>query len=108
MWKLAPELNFGVVGVKCFFVISGFLVTQSWLSRRDPVGFVTSRVLRIYPALIAATLLTIVLAGASSTLPWGSFLTHRRHGTTRGAWRWAGTWCTGCQGHFPSTRFHMT
>ena len=34
LWKLAPELNFGVVDVKCFFVISGFLVTQSWLTDR--------------------------------------------------------------------------
>ncbi len=90
LWKLAPELNFGVVGVKCFFVISGFLVTQSWLARRDPVGFVTARVLRIYPALIAASLLTIVLAGASSTLPLGSFMSHPQ--TWDYAWRVALGW----------------
>jgi peptidoglycan/LPS O-acetylase OafA/YrhL len=33
LWRLAPELNFGALGVKCFFVMSGFLVTQSWLAR---------------------------------------------------------------------------
>jgi peptidoglycan/LPS O-acetylase OafA/YrhL len=90
LWKVAPELNFGVLGVKCFFVISGFLVTQSWLARRDPGGFVIARVLRIYPALVAATIFTILLAGASSTLPWGSFLSHAQ--TWDYAWRVALGW----------------
>ena len=90
LWKLAPELNFGVLGVKCFFVISGFLVTQSWLARRDVQGFVAARVLRIYPALVAATLLTIVLAGASSTLSWGKFMAHPLTGDY--AWRVAFGW----------------
>src|SRR3954471_22098044 len=70
LWRLAPEMNFGALGVKIFFVISGFLVTASFLSRQSPVAFVKARVLRVYPALVAATLFTIVLAGASSTLPW--------------------------------------
>ena len=65
LWRLAPELNFGALGVKIFFVISGFLVTQSWLARRAAAPFVVARALRIYPALVAATLLTIVLAGSS-------------------------------------------
>ena len=90
LWKLAPELNFGVLGVKCFFVISGFLVTQSWLARRDAAGFVAARALRIYPALVAATLVTMVLAGASSSLGWGSFLAHPQ--TWDYAWRVALGW----------------
>ncbi len=90
LWKLAPELNFGVVGVKCFFVVSGFLVTQSWLARDDARAFVAARVLRIYPALVAATLLTILLAGASSALPWSAFLSHPQ--TFDYAWRVALGW----------------
>jgi len=90
LWKFAPDLNFGVLGVKCFFVLSGFLVTQSWLARRDVAGFVAARALRIYPALIAATLLTILLAGASSTLSWGAFLAHAQ--TWDYAWRVALGW----------------
>ncbi len=90
LWKWAPELNFGVLGVKCFFVLSGFLVTQSWLARRDVKGFVAARTLRIYPALIAATLFTILLAGASSALSWGAFFAHAQ--TWDYAWRVALGW----------------
>jgi len=85
LWQLAPELNFGALGVKIFFVISGFLVTQSWLARRAVVPFAAARALRIYPALVAATLFTIALAGASSRLPWPEFLAHPQ--TLDYAWR---------------------
>ena len=74
LWRRVPELNFGALGVACFFVISGFLVTQSWLARERVIPFVAARVLRIYPALIAAVALTIALAGISSALDWGRFL----------------------------------
>ncbi len=90
LWKLVPELNFGALGVKCFFVISGFLVTQSWLARRRVAPFVVARTLRIYPALVAATILTIALAGASSTLDWRTFLAHPQ--TADYAWRVAVGW----------------
>ena len=85
LWRLAPELNFGALGVKTFFVISGFLVTASFLARRSPLAFVEARVLRVYPALIAATLLTIALAGASSDLSWRDFLSDAK--TREFAWR---------------------
>lgn len=71
-----PELNLGALGVACFFVISGFLVTKSWLARERVVPFVAARVLRIYPALVGAVVLSLVLAGASSSLDWGAFLSH--------------------------------
>lgn len=74
LYRLVPELNLGALGVKMFFVISGFLVTQSWLAHPRFRTFVASRVLRIYPALIAATLFTIALAAASSTQPLRAFL----------------------------------
>jgi len=90
LWKLAPELNFGALGVKIFFVISGFLVTQSWLARRAVAPFIASRVLRIYPALVAATLLTALLAGASSTLAWREYIAHPQ--TLDYIWRVALGW----------------
>lgn len=85
LWRIASELNFGVLGVKIFFAISGFLVTQSWLARQDVAPFAAGRLLRIYPALVAATLLTIALAGASSDLAFGAFLAHPQ--TLDYAWR---------------------
>jgi peptidoglycan/LPS O-acetylase OafA/YrhL len=74
LWRVMPEFNFGALGVGCFFVISGFLVTQSWLARRAVGPFVAARVLRIYPALIGAVMFTVALAGVSSALDWGAFL----------------------------------
>jgi peptidoglycan/LPS O-acetylase OafA/YrhL len=74
LWRLAPELNFGMLGVGCFFVISGFLVTQSSLTRARLVPFLAARALRIYPALVIATLFSIVLAAGSIDPPIGAFL----------------------------------
>ncbi len=90
LWKLAPELNLGAIGVKIFFVISGFLVTRSWLARASASTFVAARMLRIYPALVAATIFTIVLGGVSSRLSWAEFLSAPQ--TLDYAWRVALGW----------------
>jgi len=66
--------NFGVLGVECFFVLSGFLVTRSWLERPRLRAFAAARALRIYPALFVSVALSIALAGWSSTVPWRAFL----------------------------------
>jgi peptidoglycan/LPS O-acetylase OafA/YrhL len=85
MWKLAPELNFGLLGVKAFFLVSGFLVTRSWIEHGRLVTFAVARSLRIYPALICATILGIALAAWSSALPIAGFLAHPQ--TLDYAWR---------------------
>ena len=90
LWRVMPETNFGALGVKIFFVVSGFLVTQSWLSRQSVARFLAARALRIYPALVAATLLTIALAGWSSSLAWPQFLSDPQ--TLDYAWRVALGW----------------
>jgi peptidoglycan/LPS O-acetylase OafA/YrhL len=74
VWRATSDTNFGALGVRCFFVLSGFLVTQSWLRHPRLPAFLAARVLRIYPALFAAVALTILLAGLSSPLPWSRFL----------------------------------
>ena len=52
--------RFGFLGVQLFFIISGYVVTQSaLLSNR--MGFFQKRIARIYPPLIIAILLNILL-----------------------------------------------
>ena len=67
----------GTTAVHVFFVISGYLVTQSWM--RDPHlrRFLQRRVLRIFPGLVVMTLLTVLLLGplfseVSAAAYWGS------------------------------------
>ena len=69
-WLTNGQLTFGALAVDGFFVISGFLVLQSW--RRDPrtVPFLRKRILRIYPGfLVAAVLGAFVIAPAYRSLP---------------------------------------
>jgi peptidoglycan/LPS O-acetylase OafA/YrhL len=74
---MSGAFDLGFLGVAAFFAISGFLVTKSFTERRSPWAFMAARALRIYPGLVAATLFTILVAGACSTLPWFAFATHR-------------------------------
>jgi peptidoglycan/LPS O-acetylase OafA/YrhL len=71
--------NFGALAVAVFFIISGFLVTQSFV-RRDGrlVEFLSARALRIFPALWVAVPFTIIVSSFASALPWGKYLTHPR------------------------------
>lgn len=68
--------SIGQVAVMMFFVISGFLVCESW--RHDPhiARFTMRRLLRIWPALALATL-AIALGGALlSSTPPGTYFGH--------------------------------
>jgi peptidoglycan/LPS O-acetylase OafA/YrhL len=75
LFQLSGDVNLGTLGLNCFFVLSGFLVTQSWLRRPHLPAFLAARALRIYPALFVAVALSILLGGLSSALPWDRFLT---------------------------------
>jgi len=90
VFRATGTTDSSVIGVDCFFVLSGFLVTRSWLSRPGLAAFAAARVLRIYPALFVAVALSIVLAGASSAVPWSAFLTSPA--TVDFAWRNALAW----------------
>lgn len=59
--------DFGALGVSIFFVISGFLVTGSYL--RDPKTYLAKRLLRIEPGLIASLVVTVVALGFLTTAP---------------------------------------
>ncbi|CAN5551194.1 acyltransferase [soil metagenome] len=60
-------IDSGSLAVDIFFVASGFLVGRSLLRGRDPIDFLLSRVLRIYPGLICAVLAMALLLGPAVT-----------------------------------------
>ena len=67
----------GAIAVDMFFVISGFLIAAS-LQRNDVRGFLASRALRIYPALIVCIALTVFVMGPLLTTSpdyWRSSMT---------------------------------
>lgn len=48
--------SFGTLGVRLFFVMSGFLITKSFLSRQSLKHFLLARFFRIYPGVWAAVI----------------------------------------------------
>jgi peptidoglycan/LPS O-acetylase OafA/YrhL len=62
--RLFGTMTCGDLAVAGFFVLSGFLIIQSRLRRAALTEFLGSRVLRIYPGFIAASLVSVCLVGA--------------------------------------------
>ena len=60
-------LTWGDIAVDVFFVSSGFLIAASFFVRSNLLAFVWARVLRIYPALFAAVLLSVFGVGVFFT-----------------------------------------
>ena len=55
------------IGVKIFFVISGFLITGSWIADPHPLRYARKRALRILPGLVVICVLTVIVLGAAVT-----------------------------------------
>lgn len=86
-YALTPEAGFeepigkllgfdysGSLAVKFFFLLSGLLVTNSWLSRPSLINFISARVFRIFPSLIVSSALCMLVLGALlTTLPATSY-----------------------------------
>ena len=69
--------TFGGVGVAIFFVLSGYLVTQSWQRTTSVVGFLWKRIRRIYSALVVCVLIsTLVVGPLLTTLDLEVYATH--------------------------------
>jgi peptidoglycan/LPS O-acetylase OafA/YrhL len=56
-------ITLGEFAVDGFFLLSGYLIVQSWSMRPDPVAFMKKRVLRIYPGFIVAALISALVVG---------------------------------------------
>jgi peptidoglycan/LPS O-acetylase OafA/YrhL len=63
-------LEFGDVAVDGFFIISGYLVTKSFLRSRSNAEYIGKRVLRIYPGYIMACAVSVLIGiNVGATLP---------------------------------------
>ena len=71
------QLNGGALAVDCFFILSGFLITRSWLSSRSVGDYLSRRALRIYPGFVGAILFSGLIAAPllaeSSRAYWEAF-----------------------------------
>jgi peptidoglycan/LPS O-acetylase OafA/YrhL len=69
----------GEHGVNGFFAVSGFLVAMSWDRRGGALPFAAVRLLRVFPGLIVAVLVTALGIGAAmTTLPTRAYLSDGR------------------------------
>lgn len=76
--------SIGHLAVDVFFVISGFLVTGSLLSRRSLGSFAAARALRLFPVLVVGALFCAFVVGPLQTeLPLARYLAHP------GTWKFA-------------------
>jgi peptidoglycan/LPS O-acetylase OafA/YrhL len=64
------QLSIGTVAVNFFFVISGFLILQSWNNSKGLWDYLRKRILRIYPGFIIASLLCLLVFAPLGTADW--------------------------------------
>lgn len=61
------QIGSGTIAVYMFFVISGFLITQSIINSKSIHDYILKRVLRIIPALFCSLLLSVLVIGLIAT-----------------------------------------
>lgn len=59
----ATPMTFGIFGVDGFFVLSGYLIAQSWLGDPEFFNFLRKRVLRIVPGYLVAVIFSTLAVG---------------------------------------------
>lgn len=57
------QVTGGSLAVSGFFILSGFLITHSWLSSTGVISFLRKRLLRIYPGFIVVSLICTFIVG---------------------------------------------
>lgn len=78
-YAASGQIDGGSLAVDGFFILSGFLVTQSWLSCPSIPIFARKRFLRIGPALLAALAFgALVIGPLNSTLPVRAYFESRQ------------------------------
>ena len=66
-------ISFGEFAVDGFFLVSGFLIVQSWNSEPKFYSFLLKRILRIYPGFIVAFLVCTLVVGPLGAEPTAYF-----------------------------------
>ncbi|TNM65682.1 acyltransferase [Aliirhizobium smilacinae] len=64
--RLTGSLSLGEIAVDGFFIVSGFLITGSYLQSKSALHYFQKRVLRIYPAYLVCYLICITLVASFS------------------------------------------
>lgn len=74
------SMSVHTLGVKIFFVVSGYLIAQSWSYDPNLFRFTARRCLRIFPALILCVIFTAVVIGPAFTaMPAESYFAHQQY-----------------------------
>lgn len=63
IFNLFPAGDIGVFAVYCFFTLSGFLITESYVRLDNADQFVKARFLRIFPAYVVVVLVATFIIG---------------------------------------------
>jgi peptidoglycan/LPS O-acetylase OafA/YrhL len=80
VFALTGQVDAGSLAVEAFFVLSGFLITQSWDGDPNLRSFTTKRALRLVPALVAALVFGALVVGPLATT--GPVLDYLQAGST--------------------------
>lgn len=68
------QVTLGRIAVAVFFIVSGYLITESYLNSRSPLPFIWARVLRLFPALsVTVILLAFVVGPLLTTLSFSEY-----------------------------------
>lgn len=95
--RVFRTVSAGSAAVDMFFLLSGWLITESWLSSQSNRAYLTKRLLRIAPAFVIAWMLSVMIGGAlgemsTDTPVWGLFFfatpPHMANGTATNGSMW--------------------
>lgn len=67
--RLFGSISLGELAVDGFFLLSGYLIAQSWAAQPQPWPFLKKRLLRIYPGFIVASIVCAFIVGSLASAP---------------------------------------
>ncbi|WP_445145900.1 acyltransferase family protein [Dyella sp. Tek66A03] len=70
---LGLPMTLGNIAVAMFFVMSGYLVTESWYNDPHIMRFAMRRFLRIWPALMVAAVVIAIAGAVITSIPIGEY-----------------------------------